>query len=134
MLRCIMRIYDAEIVNAIALQVADELGGLYDFSAPISEPKNVFLLNGGIACCIWSAPQVYECHLLFPPEIRGGQAVRRAREMADFMFANYAKILWCRPPVTNRAAIWLIRQVGFVEQSRGLDKEVGQAVYLVRTV
>jgi hypothetical protein len=132
MLHGIMRIHDPDIVNEIAEKITDRLGGLYDFSEPISNPKNIFLQDGGVAACIWSAPRVYECHLLFPPECRGRQAVDASRRMGDYMMAYHADMLWGKPPEADKPACWHIRQAGFVEQSRGYDPAMGAVVYFVR--
>jgi hypothetical protein len=127
-----MRIHNAEIVNAIAAKCADRLGGLYDFADPISNFKNIFLLDGGVAACIWCAPRVYECHLIFPPECRGRDAIDASRRMGDYMMTYHADMLWGRPPECDRAAIWHIRQAGFVEESRAFEPTLGGVVYFVR--
>jgi hypothetical protein len=127
-----MRIHDAEVVNELALRIADQLGGEFDFTAPISDPKNIFLHDGGVAACIWCAPRVYECHLLYPPECRGIDAVKASRRMGDYMMAYHADMLWGKPPEADKAAIWHIRQAGFTEIGRGFEPTLGPCVYLAR--
>jgi hypothetical protein len=127
-----MRIHDAQFVNSIAAKCADQLGGVYDFSEPISNWKNIFLFDGGVAACIWSAPRVYECHLIFPPDCRGRAAVEASKRMGNYMMKYHADMLWGKPPECDRAAIWHIRQAGFIEQSRGFEPSLGGVVYFVR--
>lgn len=129
-----MRIYDVETVNAIAHRIADRLGGDFDFSAPIADRKNIFLHDGGVAACIWSAPRVFECHLLYPPEHRGRAAVQSSIRMGDYMLKHHADMLWGRPPESDKAAMWHIRNSGFVEYGRGLDATLGPVVYFWRRV
>ena len=132
-LRSTMRIFDAGVVNAIAANAPDQNGVIYDFFKPISDRRNIFLLDGGVAACIWSAPRVFECHLIFPLGCRGRAAVDASKRMGDYMMAYHADMLWGRPMESNRAALWHIRQAGFIEQSRNFDAVVGAGVvYFVR--
>ena len=135
-----MRLHDADYANRIA-NIPEVARGLlpggdendWDFTVAVSKPENIFLRCGeGVALCEWSAPRVYECHLLFPPSCRGRRAINEAREMSDFMMANHADVLWGRPPRANRAAIWMIRQVGFHHAGFGHHTLVGDVEYLVR--
>lgn len=128
-----MRIFNAGIVNAIAQNAPDKGGIIYDFCKPIRDTRNVFLLDGGVAACIWSAPRVFECHLIFPMGCRGRSAIQASKRMGDYMMAYHADMLWGRPLEADKAAIWHIRQVGFVEQSRNFDSMIGAGVvYFVR--
>jgi len=103
----------------------------FDFSDAIANPANVFLSEGGgVAMCIWSAPRVYEAHIIFHPESRGRAAINACIAMRDHMMANHADMLWGQPKLTNRAAIWLIRQAGFVCAGHGENPIVGPVQYL----
>jgi hypothetical protein len=124
-----MRVYDANFVNAIADRCEDRLGEFRDFTIPISNQSNIFLHDLGIAACIWSAPEVYECHLLYPPEFRGRAAIAASKRMADFMMNNHAKMLWGQPPSHDAAACWHIRQVGFDFVGFGHHAVVGDVSY-----
>ncbi len=128
----VVRIHDGAIVNDIALQIADRLGGEFDFTAPISNPKNIFLLDGGCAACIWCAPRIFEVHLLFPPDIRGRAAIDASKRMGDYMLKYHADMLWAQPSESDKATIWLARQVGFSEYGRASNDIIGPVVHLVR--
>lgn len=127
-----MRTFDAELVNRIANSpgVPELLGAeAFEFSASIRD--HIFLHHeGAIAICEWSAPRVYQCHLLFSPECRGRRAVRAAIAMRDFMFANHADMLWGQPALANAPARKLIRMVGFEPAGEGDHPMVGPVEYL----
>ena len=130
-----MRTFDAEMVNRIANApgVPELLGAeAFDFSAAIKVPTNIFLhYQGGIAICEFSAPRVYQCHLIFAPDCRGRKALRSAIAMRDFMFANHADMLWGQPPIGNAAARKLIRMAGFEPAGFGENPLVGEVEYLI---
>lgn len=128
-----MRFTDPDIVNRIA-NIPEVSKGIsldgevteFDFTDAIANGQNVFLRDGGgIAICEWSAPRVYQCHLLFAPDCRGRCAITSATNMRDFMMANYSDMLWGQPKKSNRPAIWLIRQVGFSHVGDGVHPMVG---------
>ena len=123
-----MRIYDYEVANAIA----EQNGQILDFSETFANQRNVILHDGGIAFCIWSAPRVFECHLLFPPNCRGKQAVAASRRMGDYMMTYHADMLWGQPPANDRAAIWHIRQAGFTFYGKATNAIVGPVEFYVR--
>ncbi len=112
-----VRTYDAELVNRIANSpgVPELLGAeSFDFTAALQDPSNIFLHHeGAVAICEWSAPRVYQCHLLFDPSCRGGRAVRAAIAMRDFMLDHHADMLWGQPALENVAGRKLIRLAGF---------------------
>lgn len=134
-----MRFTDPDIVNRIA-NIPEVSKGIsldgevteFDFTDAIANQQNVFLrYGGGIAICEWSAPRVYQCHLLFAPDCRGRSAIISATNMRDFMMANYSNMLWGQPKKSNRPAIWLIRQVGFSHVGDGTHPMVGEVEYYV---
>lgn len=130
-----MRTFDAGVVNDIAnAPGVPELFGVegFDFTAAIQNLSNIFLVEeGGLAICEWSAPRVYQCHLIFAPSCRRRKAVRSAERMRDHMFSNHADMLWGQPPIANEAARKLIRMVGFEPAGTGHNDLVGDVEYLV---
>jgi hypothetical protein len=120
---------DVEAVNAIAnLPGVPELFGAeaFDFSAAVADERNVFLLHdGALAICEWSAPRVYQCHLIFSPECRRRKAVRAAIAMRDHMFAHHADMLWGQPPLGNIEGRKLIALAGFKHAGFGHHPLVG---------
>jgi len=134
-----MRFHDPEIVNRVANipEVAAYLGAdSFDFTIAIGKPENIFLQQCGgkaIALCEWSAPRVYECHLIFHPECKGRDAINASRIMGDYMLAFHANMLWGRPQVKNRPAIWHIRQAGFSAAGFGDHPGIGAVQYFVRS-
>ena len=128
-----MRTYKPEVVNAIAARIPD-MGGYADFTDAVLDAKNIFLHDGGVAACIWSAPRVYECHLFFPPECRGRFAVTASKRMGDYMMTYHAEMLWAQPAASNKAAIWLGRQAGFDVIGNGYHSLIGAVVYMKRGV
>lgn len=127
-----MRTLDVGRINELANHpdVAPLLGGeAFDFTAAVASPQNIFLDHGGgVAICEWSAPRVWECHLMFDPDCRGRQAIAAASAMRDFMFEHHADMLWGRPDVSNRAARWHIRQLGFRNAGFGVHPFHGREV------
>jgi hypothetical protein len=134
------RTFDAELVNAIANHpaVRPSLGfegceGAVDFGPAISDPRNIFLSEGGgVAICGFSGPGCYECHLLYPPGSRGRAAIASSKAMAEFMFANGARFLWGQPRQSDRAAQWHIRQVGFGPAGHGMNPLIGPVAYFIK--
>lgn len=134
-----MRFHDAAIVNDLA-NIPEVSRGIsldgevthFDFSEAIANPQNIFVRDGGgIAICEWSAPRVFQCHLLFHPDCRGRAAITAACNMRDFMMANHADMLWGQPKKSNRAAIWLIRQTGFFYTGDAVHPLVGEVEHYV---
>ncbi len=129
-----MRTFDAELVNRIANSpgVPELLGAeSFDFSAALQDRSNIFLHHeGAIAICEWSAPRVYQCHLIFAPSCRGRHAVRAAIAMRDFMLDNHADMLWGQPAIANAAARKLIRMAGFESAGFGVNALVGEVEHL----
>jgi hypothetical protein len=133
-----MRIYDASIVNEIANipEVSRELSVdgeecEFDFSDAIASRSSVFLhCGGGVGMFFWSAPRVYECHILFPPDKRGANAFQACLAMRDEMM-GMADMLWGQPKLSNRKAICLIRRLGFSPAGIGENPIIGPVQYLV---
>lgn len=129
-----MRTFDAALVNRIANSpgVPELLGAAaFDFTVALDLKTNIFLHYGGaVAICEWSAPRVYQCHLIFGPECRGRRAVRAALVMRDFMLEHHADMLWGQPAIGNRAGRKLIRMAGFGPAGFGENALVGAVEYL----
>ena len=130
-----MRTFDAELVNRIANSpgVPELLGAeAFDFTAALQDRSNIFLHHeGAVAICEWSAPRVYQCHLIFAPECRRRRAVNAAIAMRDFMLANHADLLWGQPAMSNVAARKLIRLAGFAHAGFGTNPLVGETEHFV---
>lgn len=128
-----MRTFDADLINGIANSpgVPELLGAeSFDFSEALKLDSNIFLTTAGaVAICEWSAPRVYQCHLIFAPSCRGRKALSAAGEMRDFMFDNHADMLWGQPPLANVPARKLIRLLGFEHSGYGENPLVGKVEY-----
>jgi hypothetical protein len=126
---------DPAIVNAVANIpcVARLLGAdSFDFTEAMNREENVFLRCGeGIALCEWSAPRVYQCHLIFRPLKFARGAIASAIAMRDFMLDRYADLLWGQPSKANLTAIKLILRTGFLPAGDGLNPLVGPVSYFV---
>lgn len=120
----IERTHDAILIRAMLLQpeVAPNMTWGSDLDAGIADDRNVVLVDGASAAIFeWSAPNVYEGHMLFLPPIRGRLAITRGAAFLREMFAAYgARMIWGRVKEANRAARWIARQLGFA--SAGMDR------------
>jgi hypothetical protein len=129
-----VRTFDTDLVNQIANSpgVPELLGAdSFDFTAALQDRSNIFLHHeGAVAICEWSAPRVYQCHLIFDPSCRGRRAVSAAIAMREFMFANHADMLWGQPAIANTAARKLIRMAGFEPAGFGTNPLVGEVEHL----
>lgn len=133
-----MRTFDPAVPNRVANipEVARALclGGeemSFDFSQAIADPQNVFLADGGgVSMFIWSAPRVFEWHLVFAPGFRGRVAIDATERMRDAMLSDYADMLWARPPVSNRAVRWLARHIGMKSEGFAVHPLIGDVEYL----
>lgn len=128
-----MRTFDAGVVNAIAnAPGVPELFGVdaFDFTSAIQKRSNIFLeSNGAVGIFDWSAPGVFEGHLLFSPQCRGLRAFREASRMRDYMFAHHAGMLWAQPPVANEAGRRLVQMLGFDHAGFGENDLLGPVEY-----
>ena len=130
-----METRDVEAINAIAnLPGVPELFGAeaFDFTEAVANPLNIFLLHdGALAICEWSAPRVYQCHLIFAPECRRRRAVNAAIAMRDHMLREHADMLWGQPPLDNIPGRKLIALAGFKSVGEGFNTLLGKPVEYV---
>jgi RimJ/RimL family protein N-acetyltransferase len=138
----IRRVLDPDIVNTIANEGSVRemmfLGMTYplhdlDFSDCIENQQNVCLIDNKGFCSIfqWSAPGVYECHIMAPKAARGVSCMASAHEMLAFMKQMGARMVWGRPSIYNRAAICFIRRMGLKAAGFGQDAAAGDVQYFV---
>lgn len=138
----ISRVSDANLVNAIANENSVRqmmfVGMMYplhdlDFSDCIENKQNICLIDDKGFCSIfqWSAPGVYECHIMAPKAARGASCMASAREMLAFMRKHGARLVWGRPSIYNRAAICFIRRMGLKSAGFGQDAAAGDVQYFV---
>lgn len=129
-----MRTRDADLVNSIANApgVPEMLGvEAFDFTEALKLDSNIFLTApGAVGIFEWSAPRIYQGHLIFSPSCKGRRAVRAAEQMRDFMFTNHADMLWGQPPVHLEGARKLLRMIGFAPEGFGSHPLVGDVEYL----
>jgi hypothetical protein len=85
-----------------------------DFSDCLASEKAIALVDDAGFCSIfqWSAPGVYECHIMARKAARGAGMIRSAREMLAYMKERGARLVWGQPSIYNRAAICFIRRMG----------------------
>lgn len=138
----ISRVNDPGLVNAIANENSVRqmmfVGMVYplhdlDFSDCIENKQNICLVDDKGFCSIfqWSAPGVYECHIMAPKSARGASCMASAREMLAFVKKEGARLVWGRPSIYNRAAICFIRRMGLKPAGFGTDAAAGDVQYFV---
>lgn len=131
-----MRIHDPRPVNEIANipQVAAALGAeAFDFTDVMADKRNIVLWRDrGVAVCMWCAPRVFEVHLFYHPDTRTRNAINASISMGDYMMTYHADMLWGQPKMSNRAAIWHIRQVRFEHAGDGHNPLIGDVSFFVR--
>lgn len=113
------------LIHAMLLhpQVAPNMTWSYpELERNLSDDRHIVLLDGMSAALFeWSAPGVYEGHMIFLPPVRGRLAIERGRAFLREMAGNYgARMIWGRVLVRNRAARWISRQMGLV--SHGVER------------
>lgn len=82
----------------------------------------VILTNGEDAMAAFEqsgSEREWQGHTFFLPSCRGRRAIETAKEMLAWMLPKYADRIWGATPVSNRAACWFNRQIGFI--SAGFD-------------
>lgn len=97
------RCFDANLINLAANHPdvrpflgSDSLGDL-DFEEAVGDRNNIFLMgeHGGFVMA-WSAPGVYEIHVMILPEGRGKWAAQVRKITIDYARSIDAKMLWAR--------------------------------------
>lgn len=138
----IQRVENPELVNAVANEATVRqlmfVGMMYplhdlDFSDCVGNKQNVCLMDDKGFCSIfqWSAPGVYECHIMAPKSARGASCMKSARKMLTYMRNHGARLVWGRPSIYNRAAICFIRRMGLKSAGFGTDAAAGDVQYFV---
>lgn len=104
-----------------------------DFSEAVADAKTVALTDDNGFCSVfqWSAPGVYQCHIMAVKEARGASMMKSAREMLDYMKQHGARLVWGQPSIYNRAAICFIRRMGLKSAGKGSDPFLGEVEYFV---
>lgn len=102
---------DPAVLEQMRLQWVD-LSGFY------LRPKNVALGGeSGVALFGYRGRGVYEGHYLFPPAVRGKEALAQCRAFLHTMFTNYrASLIIGEVPIENRAARHFTNALGFTRQ------------------
>lgn len=78
----------------------------------------------------WSAPDIWELHMLAMPEARGGDALAFASEVITEMFFNRgAREIWGKTPRWNERARAMHRKVGGISRGLGIDPVFGEVEY-----
>ena len=113
------RSFDIAFINKLANDptVRPHLGpeslGELDFTDAVSNSQNWFLMgkHGGFIL-VWSAPGVYEVHVMIEPEGQGSWAAKARQWVIDFAKANGAVMLWARIANTSRHVSYFARRGG----------------------
>lgn len=125
-----MRVFDAELVNRMANApgIPETLGAeRFDFTDAIADQSNIFLLcDGALGIFSWSAPRVYEGHLIFSQECRRRRAVNAAAVIRDTMLSSHADMIWAQPPLTLAPIRKLLRLIGFEHAGFATHPLVGE--------
>ena len=128
-----LRLASVEEVNAIAndASVQEMMGvGDLDFSAAMADPRLVALTDGGFCTMfVWTAPGVYEGHVMARKESRGRYAIGAGRAAFAHMKNQGARMIWSQPSIANRAAIWYVRQMGMKDHGVGYHPVIGDVRY-----
>ena len=136
------RLENASLLNAIANQ-PDVRSMIFvglrhseeplEFDQVADDPNNYVLEDHGF-CAIfqWSAPGIYECHLISLKVARGKHAMEAGHAMLAYMKERGASMVWGRPSVYNRAAICYIRRMGLLSKGLGSHPVVGEVEYFVK--
>lgn len=128
----IARTTDIALINRIANSDAvrpfiSATGSAVDYAPCVPEQAGCIWLSDGkhaLACFDHSGAGVYEAHLMFSPECRGAQAIRYAREMLIWLFANGARIVWGCVDRKHRPALMFGRLVGMTIAAESADNVI----------
>jgi len=85
----------------------------FDPAGMLADEKSVLLFDeSGGQFFHWRGPGIYEAHSFYL--VRGRDALALGREAIRRMFEEYgAEKIWRATPITNKAARWFNRQLGF---------------------
>lgn len=138
----VRREYDSALINDIANRAEvrpfiDHLhiDGPLDLSPAVgwaTQTGIVWLSNGEDAVSAFeqAGDRVWNVHVMFAASAHGKRALSIAREMIDRM-RPYADEIWGLIPMSNRAARWFARQMGFRPDSRIEEPNMGPCEALV---
>lgn len=127
------RCYDVARINAVGNHPDvrpyvghAELGEL-DFADAVADEKNWFLMgeHGGYILA-WSAPDVYEVHVMILPDGRGKWAAKARQFTIDYAIKNKVDMLWARIAL-NASSVSLYAR-------RGGMQPTGEMIYTLGSV
>lgn len=136
-----MRIYrdlSADAINRIANapDVAATFArpgfGLMNFVEVASRHDDHVILTDGLAVAAiaeWSAPMVWQVHIMAREGARGGYARDRFRECVAFMFDGLADRLWAQIDQNGHHVSRMARMVGFRATGSGCSPAIGPVTY-----
>lgn len=92
----------------------------------------VWLSNGedAVAAFEQAGERSWNGHIMFAATCRGKRAIDTAREMLAMM-ARFADEIWGLVPVSNRAARWFARRIGFRPVRTEINSLMGECEALV---
>lgn len=99
--------------------------GYTDLTPLADERDNYVLLSNGKNVAMiweWSAPGVWQKHVMILPEARGRVGIDAGRAMCRYMFDEIgARMLWGQAPAHHRPVQMYSRLLGFQEAGTGVD-------------
>ena len=107
-------------------------GGRMDFGEVAARTADHVILTDGLAVAAiaeWSAPGVWQVHIMARAEARGGYARDRFRECVAWMWAHGASHLWAQVGAKSRNTSLLARMVGFCPAGSGHHPVIGAVDY-----
>lgn len=98
----------------------------------VKDTKNYVLIEDGFcAVFAWTAPDVYECHIMALKQSRGAFMFDAGKRMLSYMKDHGARMVWGQPSIYNRGAICYIRRMGLTARGVGNHPIVGDVQYFV---
>lgn len=134
----IRRDFDPQTVNRIANHPAIYSDfalpgcGPLDFAEVARRTEDHVILTDGeavAAICEWSAPGVWQVHIMATPAARGARARDALAEARDWMFDFGARMLWAQVPVNKPHVGRMASMVGFTRCGLGHLPIVGPVEY-----
>lgn len=134
----IRRETDAALINRIANHPAVYSDfampgcGSLDFAEVARRTDDHVILTDGeavAAICEWSAPGVWQVHVMAMPDARGAPARDILAAARDWMFAFGARMLWAQVPVNKPHVGRMASMVGFTRCGLGHLPIVGEVRY-----
>lgn len=134
----IFRDHSPETINRIANSpdVAPTFGfangGRLDFGEVAMRTDDHVILTDGIAVAAvaeWSAPRVWQVHIMARKSARGAYARDRFRECVEWMWREGAAMLWCQVDAKSRHTSLLAHMIGFRPVGTGRHPVIGPVRY-----